>query len=154
MRVSVPRTSVSWVTLVSPSSRGRLFCAARVDDFGACTAFRLSPAPRCCMLRGIACPCWRDADFAGCLRAGVFAFAIESDLRVCLRVSCSAEHPTNLDDEIIGKAWLGDEWVAAGLLRASPRASQCVTGQRDDRNALRTLVGLQPPRRLPTVHPG
>jgi hypothetical protein len=51
-RVSVPRTSVSCVTRVTASSSRR---AARADPGlprrGACTALRVSPVPRFCMLR-------------------------------------------------------------------------------------------------------
>ena len=56
--------------------------------------------------------------------------------------------------EILGQARLGDERVAAGLLRALRDAGERVAGQRDDRNAGGALVGFETARRLPAVHDG
>src|SRR5436190_9517454 len=100
MRVSVPRTSVSWVTRVSPSSMGVLFGTGRLA-FGAWTALRLSPAPRLCILRGIACACERDARFGAALRAGLFAFAMLRLSPVPLCVPRGAEHSAHFDHEIV-----------------------------------------------------
>ena len=64
----------------------------------------------------------------------------------------SVENLPDFLDEILGQARLGDERVAAGLLRALRNAGQRMAGQRDDRDRRRALVGLEPPRRLPAVH--
>src|SRR5262249_29057309 len=54
--------------------------------------------------------------------------------------------------EILRKARLGDEGVAAGLFGPLRDAGERVTGQRDDRNRRGALVRLEAARRLPPVH--
>src|SRR5688500_19916753 len=113
-RVSVPRTSVSWVTRVRASETG--VRRPRRSVWGAWTALRVSPLPRFCMLRGIAACCGR-ARRAGTLltlltllRAAAFAFAIrdsgdlfEDALResYSLPLFDSVEHPLDFDHQIV-----------------------------------------------------
>src|SRR4029078_13239898 len=87
--------------------------------FGACTALRLSPAPRFCMLRGMAGTWGLDVDFARAFRAGRFAFAIDCDLRagrlltrVWPRPACGALRPP---DRLAGRAWLRSDHSRASF---------------------------------------
>src|SRR5688572_14765227 len=126
MRVSVPRTSVSCVTRVSASCDGPVLALPARPARGVCTALRVSPLPRFCMLRGIAACCGRDARLrapAGALavlaalRPVVFAFAIVI-LLFSLTLFDGIEHPADLDDEIVRETRLGHKRVAARLFRA------------------------------------
>jgi len=76
-RVSVPRTSVSCVTRVSAYDDPPP-CFPDRPARGVCTALRVSPLPRFCMLRGIAAcgRARRPRTVLTDLRAAAFAFAI------------------------------------------------------------------------------
>src|SRR5688572_19542164 len=87
MRVSVPRTSVSWVTRVSASCGGPVLAPPDRPARGVWTALRVSPLPRFCMLRGIAACCGRDAR----LPAAAGALAV-------LRPSACAERAERVEE--------------------------------------------------------
>src|SRR3954468_18064429 len=62
------------------------------------------------------------------------------------------QHPADLRDQLIRQAGLGEERVAARLLRAPGVARQRVAGERDHRDLPGALVGLEPAGRFPAVH--
>src|SRR5262245_19487084 len=89
-------------------------------------------------------------------RRSAFAFLVDAlgifAAPAALLVRLGIEDAANLLHQILWQTWLGDEGVAAGLLRALGDSGERVACERHDRDRRGALVGLQPPSRFPAVH--